>query len=395
MASRKKEKPAVDEGAELIAALDQMVREKGIDREIIFETIEASLLSACKKHYGGSENMRIVMNRENGRFEVYAQKIVSEEAEDDFTQISLADAHEIDVTAGVGDMVEIAVTPKNFGYVAVQSAKQVVVQKFRELEREILYNEYASKEHQLITGIVSRKERKNYVISLGRMESWLPPSEQVRGEELRVGGRVKVYITEVRQTTKGPQVNISRSRPELVACLFKSEVPEVEDGTVEIKFISREAGSRTKMAVISHREGVDPVGACVGPNGSRVNIIVSELRGEKIDIISYNSDPEAFIAAALAPSKVVRVIISGENAARVIVPDNQLSLAIGKEGQNARLAARLTGYKVDIKSESQAKAAEMDEKLARVGFPREEAERAEDAPERDPEALAEEDYKEI
>lgn len=359
MAARKQEKQNVNTGAELIEALNQIAREKGIDKELIFETIEASLVSACKKNFGTSQNIKVVMNRDNGEVNVYAQKNVTEEPEDDALEISLDEARIINPSYNLGDVVDFVVTPKNFGRIAAMAAKQVVVQKFKEAERSILYNEYITKEREVITGIVQRKEKKNYIIALGKIDAVLLPSEQIIGEELAFQSRVKVYVTEVKQTTKGPQINVSRTHPELVKRLFEQEVPEVHDGVVEIKSVSREAGSRTKMAVLSKREGVDPVGACVGPNGQRVNIIVSELRGEKIDIIKYSADPKEYIAAALSPSKVLAVVANKDDmTAKVVVPDHQLSLAIGKEGQNARLAAKLTGWRIDIKSESQAKQAD-------------------------------------
>lgn len=364
MAAKRQEKQAANTGAELIDALNQIAKEKGIDKELIFETIEASLVSACKKNFGTSQNIKVVMNRENGEVNVYAQKAVVENPTDDILEITVEEAQNINPRYNLGDVVDILVTPKNFGRIAAMAAKQVVVQKFKEAERSILYNEYITKEREVITGIVQRKEKKNYIITLGKIDAMLLPSEQIQGEEFAFQSRVKVYVTEVRQTTKGPQISVSRTHPELVKRLFEQEVPEVHDGIVEIKSVSREAGSRTKMAVFSKREGVDPVGACVGPNGQRVNIIVQELKGEKIDIIKYSADPKEYIAAALSPSKVLVVVANKDDmTAKVVVPDHQLSLAIGKEGQNARLAAKLTGWRIDIKSESQAKQADfIDEK---------------------------------
>ncbi len=298
------------------------------------------------------------MDRTTGDVQVFAQKEVVEEVTDPFLQISLADVRAINPVYAVGDIVDIVVTPRNFGRISAQTAKQVVVQKFREAEREKLFNEYIVKERDIDTGIVQRTDRKNVVISLGKIDAILPQNEQIPGEQYNFNDRMKVYIVEVKQTTKGPQITVSRTHVELVKRLFELEVPEVYDGTVEIKNISREAGSRTKLAVHAKNENVDPVGACVGQNGSRVNVIVNELQGEKIDIITWSSDPASFIASALSPSKVVAVEIvktDTEQVARVVVPDSQLSLAIGKEGQNVRLAARLTGWKIDIKSESQAR----------------------------------------
>ena len=343
---------------DLIDALNQIAKEKGIDKELIYETIEASLVSACRKHYGGAQNIKVAMNEATNVFEVFIQKEVKMTVTDESTEISIEKAREINPSYNEGDVCDIQVTPKNFGRIAAQTAKQVVMQKFREAERELIYNEFITKEKEIVTGIVQRKEHKNVVIGLGRIDANLPYNEQITREDLTLQTRVKVYVLEVKQTSKGPQITVSRARPELVKRLFEQEVPEVSDGTVIIKAISREAGSRTKISVYSRRDGVDPVGACVGPNGSRVNIIVQELKGEKIDIIPYNEDPAAYIASSLSPSKVVEVITNEkEMTARVIVPDHQLSLAIGKEGQNARLAAKLTGWKIDIKSETQSKEA--------------------------------------
>jgi len=355
MAVRKKDKPEVNAGAALIEALNLVAKEKGIDKELIYETIEASLVSACKKNFGQSHDTKVVIDRQTGEMSVYAQKAVKQELTDPIAEISLEDAREINPDCNIDDIVDVPVTINDFGRIAALAAKQVVSQKFKEAERSIIYNEYITKEHEVITGIVSRRDKRNYVIQLGKIEAVLLPGEQVPGEELTISSRVKVYVTEVKQTSKGPVISVSRTQPELVKRLFEQEVPEVSDGTVEIKSISREAGSRTKIAVSSKRDGVDPVGACVGPNGARVNIIVSELKGEKIDIIRYSTDQKEYIAAALSPSKAVEVITNEDDmTARVIVPDYQLSLAIGREGQNVRLAAKLTGWRIDIKSESQA-----------------------------------------
>ena len=344
------------DSAEFMEALEEIVKEKGIDKEVIFEAIETSLVSACKKNFGTSQNIKVVMDRENGNIDVYAQKDVVEEVEDPMLQISLEDARKINSVYQIGDVVDIVVTPKNFGRISAQTAKQVVVQKFREAEREILYNQYISKEKELVIGIVQRIEKKNVIVQLGKIDAILAPNEQIPGEQYRFMDRIKVYVIEVKQTTKGPQIYVSRTHPELVKRLFEQEVPEVFDGTVEIKSIAREAGSRTKIAVYSKDPNVDAVGACVGQNGYRVNVIVNELCGEKIDIVNWSEDPKEFIAAALSPSKVLAVAINpNEQSARIVVPDTQLSLAIGKEGQNVRLAARVSGWKIDIKSETQAK----------------------------------------
>ncbi len=346
----------MDSSAELLEALDMIRKEKGIDKEIIFEAIETSLVSACKKNFGTSQNIKVEINRETGNVQVFAQKEIVEDVYDAFLEISLEDARKIDPIFKMGDIVDIPITPKNFGRISAQTAKQVVVQKFRETERAKMYNEYAAKERDIDTGIVQRNERKNVIVSLGKLDAVLPVKEQMPGEEYKFNDRVKVYILEVKQTTKGPQVTVSRTHYELVKRLFELEVPEIYDGTVEIKSISREAGSRTKMAVYSKNPDVDAVGACVGQNGARVNVIVNELKGEKIDIINWSEDVKQFISEALSPSKVIAVEINDEEqSAKVVVPDNQLSLAIGKEGQNVRLAARLTGWKIDIKSEAQAK----------------------------------------
>ena len=341
---------------EFINALNQIEKEKGIDKEVIFEAIETSLVSACKKNFGTSQNIKVVINRETGDVACYAQKEVVEEVEDDMLQISLEDARNINPYFIIGDIIDIEVTPKNFGRISAQTAKQVVVQKFREAEREILYNQYITKEKDIMTGIVQRRERKNVIVQLGKIDAILTPNEQIPFEEYNFMDRIKVYVLEVKQSTKGPQIYVSRTHPELVKRLFEQEVPEVYDGTVEIKSIAREAGSRTKIAVYTKDKNVDALGACVGQNGYRVNVIVNELHGEKIDVINWSEDPKEFIAAALSPSKVVAVSINEqEQSAKIVVPDHQLSLAIGKEGQNARLSAKLTGWRIDIKSETQAK----------------------------------------
>lgn len=350
---------------ELIKALDIIEKEKGIDKEVVFEAIEASLVFACKKNYGTSDNIHVEINRETGDIKVFARKEVVEEEYDGFLEIAIEDAKEIDPRYEIGDFIDFEITPKNFGRISAQTAKQVVVQKIREAEREKIYNEFMQKAREIDTAIVQRTERRNVIVALGKNEAMLPYNEQMPGETYNFDDRIKVYIMEVRQTPKGPQVTVSRTHHELVKRLFELEVPEVHDGTVEIKSIAREAGSRTKMAVYSQNPDVDPVGACVGPNGARVNAVVNELKGEKIDIVPWNEDPKEFISAALNPADVISVDIINEEerSARVIVPDNQLSLAIGKEGQNVRLAAKLTGWKVDIKAQSQAKLLEDAEDL--------------------------------
>ncbi len=341
---------------EFIEALNLIEKEKGIDKEIIFEAIEASLVSACKKNFGSGQNIKVVIDRESGDVACYAQKTVADPVEDPQTEMTLEEARALNPNYQVGDIVDLEVTPRDFGRISAQTAKQVVVQKFREAEREILYNQYITKEREVVTAIVQRRERRNVIVQMGKIDAILPPNEQIPQESYNFMDRLKVYVLEVKQTTKGPQIYVSRTHPELVKRLFEQEVPEIHDGTVEIKSIAREAGSRTKIAVYSKHENVDALGACVGQNGYRVNVIVEELGGEKIDVINWSEDPKKFIAAALSPSKVLAVAIDEEEqSARIVVPDHQLSLAIGKEGQNARLSAKLTGWRIDIKSESQAK----------------------------------------
>ena len=340
--------------SDLILALKQIEKEKGISKEIILEALENSLLVACKNHYGKSDNIVVNINRENGKVVVYAEREIVEVVEDPVTQIDAVEAKLKFPKNEIGDIVRVEVTPKNFGRIAAQKAKQVVVQKIREEERKGLYEQYYSMEKEIVTGIVQRYMGNNISVNLGKVDAVLTENEQVRGERFKPTERIKLYIVEVKDTTKGPKITVSRTHPELVKRLFESEVAEVKDGTVEIKSIAREAGSRTKMAVWTEEADVDPVGACVGVNGARVNAIVEELRGEKIDIITWSEDPAVLIENALSPAKVVSVKVDEEEkSAEVVVPDYQLSLAIGKEGQKARLAARLTNYKIDIKSESQ------------------------------------------
>ncbi|WP_304507445.1 transcription termination factor NusA [Anaerotignum sp.] len=342
--------------AEFMDALNLIEKEKGIDKEIIFEAIEASLVSACKKNFGSGQNIKVVIDRESGNVACYAQKEVVEEIQDEQNEILLAAARVLNPSYTVGDVVDLEVTPRDFGRISAQTAKQVVVQKFREAEREILYNQYITKEREVVTGIVQRRDRRNIIVQMGKIDAVLAANEQIPGEQYNFMDRLKVYVLEVKQTTKGPQIFVSRTHPELVKRLFEQEVPEVFDGTVEIKSIAREAGSRTKIAVYSKDKNVDALGACVGQNGYRVNVIVKELGGEKIDVINWSDDPKEFIAAALSPSKVLAVALNEEEqSAKIVVPDHQLSLAIGKEGQNARLSAKLTGWRIDIKSETQAK----------------------------------------
>lgn len=343
---------------EFIGALKEIVKEKGISEELLFTTIEDALVAAYKKNYANTgsaaQNVRVSMNRENGEIHVYAQKTVVENIEDDISEISLEKAKEISPRYEVDDIVDIEVTPRTFGRVAAQLAKQVVIQRIKEAERNIIYNEFVEKEFDIITGIIIRKDKGNVFVDLGKVEAILGPNEQMPGEEYNFNERLKLYIVEVKNTPKGAQVVVSRTHPGLVKRLFELEVPEIFEGIVEIKSISREAGSRTKIAVQSNDEGIDAMGACVGPKGVRVQNIVSELKNEKIDIIKWSKLPEEYIANALSPAKVLDVTIDEESkSARVIVDDTQLSLAIGKEGQNVRLAAKLTGWKIDIKSKAQ------------------------------------------
>lgn len=345
--------------SELMLALEQIEKEKGISREVIIEAIEKSLLDACKKDFGKCDNITVNMDRETGAIEVYAAKTVVEEVTDDATEISLEKALMISSKHVAGDIVNVEITPKNFGRIAAQQARSVIVQTIKEEEKKALYEHFYCKEKDVVTGVVQRYVGRNISVSLDdKMDALLMENEQIKSEHYRPTDRIKLYIVEVKETNKGPKVIVSRTHPELVKRLFEKEVTEVADGTVEIKSISREAGSRSKIAVWSNDPNVDPVGACVGMNGNRVNAIVDDLKGEKIDIITWSEDPAIFIENSLSPSKVVSVNVNEEEkSAQVVVPDYQLSLAIGKEGQNARLAARLTGYKIDIKSESQAREA--------------------------------------
>lgn len=342
--------------SELIEALDALEKEKKISKETLIEAIENSLLTACKNHFGKSDNFTVKVDPQTGDFSVIAAKEVVEEAEDDVTQISLADAKMINSKYDIGDTVNVDVKSAELGRIAIQVAKNVILQKIREEERKVLYDDYYSKEKDIITGVVQRYAGRNLIINLGRADAILNENEMVKGEHYRPNDRIKVYIVEVKDDRKGPRILVSRTHPELVKRLFEAEVTEVRDGTVEIKNVAREAGSRTKMSVWSNDPNVDPVGACVGVNGARVNAVVDELNGEKIDIINWSENPANLIENALSPAKVVSVVADDdEKTAQVIVPDYQLSLAIGREGQNARLAAKLTGFKIDIKSESQAK----------------------------------------
>ncbi|NLX63889.1 MAG: transcription termination/antitermination protein NusA, partial [Clostridiaceae bacterium] len=340
--------------AELLFALDQLEKEKGIDKETIIDALEQALISAYKKNFGSAQSVEVSIDRNSGQIRVYALKTIVEEVKDAATEMSLEQVQRFGPDFEVGDIVEVEVTPKKFGRIAAQTAKQVVMQRIREAERGLIYDEFSNREEDIVNGVVSRFDRKNVIIDLGKAEAILPPSEQTPGEKYNVHDRLKVYVINVKKTNKNPQIYVSRTHPGLVKRLLELEVPEIADGTVEIKTIAREAGSRTKIAIYSRNENVDPVGACVGQRGGRIRAIVDELRGEMIDVIKWSPNEEEYIAASLSPAKVLQVDLDEENKiARVIVPDFQLSLAIGKEGQNARLAAKLTGWKIDIKSESQ------------------------------------------
>ena len=340
---------------ELMEALTILEKEKNISKDVMMDAIENSLISACKNHFGTAENIKVIMDRETCDYAVYAEKKVVEEVTNPALEISLEEAEKIDSALQIGDVAQIPVQSKEFGRIATQNAKNLILQKIREEERKVVFDQYFEKEKDIVTGIVQRYVGKNISIKLGRADAMLTENEQVKGEVFKPTERIKLYVVEVKNTPRGPKILVSRTHPELVKRLFEAEVAEVRDGTVEIKSIAREAGSRTKMAVWSNDPNVDPVGACVGMNGARVNAVVQELRGEKIDIINWDENPALLIENALSPAKVISVMADPEEkVANVIVPDYQLSLAIGKEGQNARLAARLTGYKIDIKSETQA-----------------------------------------
>ena len=348
---------------EFISALKEIVNEKGISEDLIFTTIEDAMVAAYKKNYANTntsaQNVRVSINRESGEIKVYSQKVVCDDVFDDVTEISAEDAKAISPRYEVDDVVEIEVTPRNFGRVAAQLAKQVVTQRMKEAERNIVYNQYKEMEYDIITGTILRKDKGNVFVNLGKIEGVIGPNEQMPNEDYNFNEMLKLYIVEVKNGSKGALIHVSRTHPGLVKRLFELEVPEIFEGVVEIKSISREAGSRSKIAVYSNDESVDPMGACVGPKGSRVQKVVAELKNEKIDIIKWSKSPEEFISNALSPAKVLRATVNeNQKTAQVIVDDNQLSLAIGKEGQNVRLAAKLTNWKIDIKSKSQAEAIE-------------------------------------
>lgn len=341
---------------DFISAIQELGKEKGIDAELLFQAVEDALVAAYKKNFNTNQNVRVDMNKETGEIHVYAQRTVVEGQPVDETEMSLEEAQELNPRYVAGDIIETEVTPKNFGRIAAQNAKQVVVQRIREAERGQVYERFQSRNQDIVTGIIERQENRNVYIDLGKVEAVLTPNEQIPGEIYQYHDRMKTFIVEVKRSAKGPQIVVSRTHPGLLKRLFELEVPEIHDGIVEIKSVAREPGMRSKISVYTADENVDPVGACVGHKGMRVQTIVNELRGEKIDIVKYSEDPAQYVANALSPAKVVSTNINeAEKICRVVVPDYQLSLAIGKEGQNARLAAKLTGWKIDIKSESQAK----------------------------------------
>ena len=339
---------------DFIDALHEIEKEKGISTDVIFDALESALISSYKKNFGSAQNVLVDINKESGKVLVYSTKDVVEVVNDPYLEISLDDAKKLSDKHAVGDLIKIEITPKDFGRIAAQTAKQVVIQRIKDAERDVIYDDFINRENEIITGLIQRISKNNVFIDLGKTEGILPPVEQIEGEEYEQGDRLKLIIIEVKKTTKGPQIVLSRSHPSLVKRLFELEIPEINDGVVEVFSIAREAGARTKIAVFSKDPDVDPLGACVGFKGSRVRAIVDELNGEKIDIVVWSKDIAEFIGNSLSPSKVVKVEINEkEKSAQVIVPDYQLSLAIGKEGQNARLAAKLTNWKIDIKSESQ------------------------------------------
>lgn len=341
--------------SKLFEAIDFLEKEKGISKEILIEALEAALISAYKKNFQSSTNVRVDIDEKLGAMRVFSRKDVVEEVEDDQNEISLTEALEIDPSYEVDDVIEVEVTPKDFGRIAAQAAKQVVTQRVREAERGVIFNEYSDREDDVMTGIIQRKDSRFVYVNLGKIEAKLAETEQIPTENYEIHDRLKVYVTKVENTNKGPQIFISRSHPGLLKRLFEMEVPEIYDGTVEVKSIAREAGDRSKISVYAEDQEVDPVGSCVGQKGQRVQAIVNELKGEKIDVVEWSEDPVIYVSNALSPSKVVEVLVNEEaKATTVVVPDYQLSLAIGKRGQNARLAAKLTGWKIDIKSETDA-----------------------------------------
>ncbi|MEG0439934.1 transcription termination factor NusA [Solibacillus cecembensis] len=342
--------------SELLDALTALEEQKGISRDVLIEAIEAALVTAYKRNFNQAQNVRVDLNLKTGVMVVYSRKDVVEDVEDERLEIALEDAKYINAAYEIGDVVEEEVTPRNFGRIAAQTAKQVVTQRVREAERGLIYEEYVDREDDIVTGVIERQDARNIYVSIGKVEAALPVNEQIQGEIYKPQSRIRVYIMKVERTTRGPQVIVSRTHPGLLRRLFEMEVPEIYDGTVEVKSIAREAGDRSKISVYAHNEEVDPVGSCVGAKGARVQTIVNALNGEKIDIVEWSEDPVVFVANALSPSKVLDVQVNEEEkSTTVVVPDYQLSLAIGKRGQNARLAAKLTGWKIDIKSETDAR----------------------------------------
>lgn len=342
--------------SQFLDALTELETQKGISRDVLIEAIEAALVTAYKRNFNQAQNVRVDMNFDTGSMRVFSRKDVVEEVEDDRLQVSLEDAKSVNPAYEIGDVVEQEVTPKNFGRIAAQTAKQVVMQRVREAERGLIYEEFVDRADDIVNGVVERLDARNIYVGLGKVEAVLPANEQIPTESYKPHDRIKVYITKVERTSRGPQVFVSRTHPGLLRRLFEMEVPEIYDGVVEIKSIAREAGDRSKISVYAHNNDIDPVGSCVGTKGARVQAIVNELGGEKIDIVEWSEDPVVFVANALSPSKVVTVIVNEEEkSTTVVVPDYQLSLAIGKRGQNARLAAKLTGWKIDIKSETDAR----------------------------------------
>lgn len=342
-------------GNELFDAIQYLGKEKGIDKNVLIDALEAALISAYKKNFKSATNVRVDINEASGSMHVFSRKDIVEDVEDHQQQIGLVEAKQLDPNYEIGDVVEVEVTPRDFGRIAAQAAKQVVTQRVREAERGVIYNEYIDREEDIMNGIIQRVDPRFVYVNLGKVEAKLAEAEQMPTESYLVHDRIKVFVTKVENTNKGPQIFVSRSHPGLLKRLFEMEVPEIYDGTVEIRSIAREAGDRSKISVYAENEDIDPVGSCVGQKGQRVQTIVTELKGEKIDIVEYSTDPVIYVSNALSPSKVTTVIVNDdEKSTTVIVPDNQLSLAIGKRGQNARLAAKLTGFKIDIKSESEA-----------------------------------------
>ena len=340
---------------ELILALEELEKEKGIKKEYVLESIETALVTAYKRNFDALENIRVDIDKKTGATHLYSIKDIVENANDEVTEINLQDAHKINKDLKLGDTVEVEIVPKDFGRIAAQTAKQVIVQKLREVERDLIFDEYSERKGEIVSGIIQKADRNIVVVDLGRIEGIMLSKEQVPTEKYRVNDKIKAYIVDVERGLKGaPQVMISRSHPDFVRKLLEFEIPEIYEGLIEIKSVSRDAGSRSKVAVYSPDPNIDPVGSCVGAKGVRIQNVINELHGEKIDVIEWNADPSIFIASALLPAQIMAVDIKEEERfAQVIVPDDQLSLAIGKAGQNARLAAKLTNWKIDIKSESQ------------------------------------------